>query len=89
MMIYVNLIGLNSLVALMGDAYGKVQSNAEMYDLLMRLDILMRVNLKFVFRREDKDMKYIHFAYYEDNSGGSAAEWEGQIKRIESKINHS
>ena len=89
MMIYVNLIGLNSLVALMGDAYGKVQSNAEMYDLLMRLAILMTINQIYVFNRENKDMKYIHFACYADNSGSSADEWEGQVKRIESKINDS
>jgi hypothetical protein len=64
MMIYVNLIALNSLVALMGDAYGKVQSNAEMYDLLMRLDILMRLNRKMVNNRQDKNMRYIHVVYY-------------------------
>ena len=77
------------VLALMGDAYGKVQSNAEMYDLLMRLAILMTINQIYVFNRENKDMKYIHFACYADNSGSSADEWEGQVKRIESKINDS
>lgn len=41
MMIYINLIGLNSLIALLGDSYGKVQSNFDMYDIVLRLGLLI------------------------------------------------
>lgn len=89
MMIYINLIGLNSLIALLGDSYGKVQSNFDMYDIVLRLGLLIDLHQSYYFGRLNKDMKFIHFIQYEDHSSSSAAEWEGQIKRIEKRIDTS
>ena len=69
-MFYINLIGLNSLIAILGDSYGKVMCNADMYDIIMRLGLLLDFHQIFIFKRNDVEMKYIHVITYQNDSGG-------------------
>lgn len=58
--IYLAVIAMNSLIAILGDSFDKVQSDLKSYDYLQKVDILISLNRKVHFRNKDlKDMRYI------------------------------
>lgn len=87
-MTYLMVIALNSLIAILGDSFDKVQSDLRSYDCLQKIELLIEFNLKFPQYRESVDMKYIQVIKYLEQGSGETNAWEGKIKKVDKMINN-
>lgn len=70
----INIVGLNLLISVIGDVYGKVTAKLNAIDYKSRLDQIMAIekeiyNMNQNGVREDYSRQYLHYIHYaEDES---------------------
>jgi hypothetical protein len=80
LMLVTNLIGLNSLIAILGDSFDKVMNAQKLYDLREKNVILLELNEFFRKWNKDKeDFKHIHVIRYVSQEGDSGNVWDGKV----------
>lgn len=84
-----NIIGINSLIAIIGDSYEKVQSDRGFYESIYKFDLLSELNDFYLFlyrnRRREANFVYVHIIRYDDSSV-SKKEWKGRIQSMKDHV---
>ena len=84
-LIVTNIIGINSLIAIIGDSYERVQLDRAFYDASEKFGILNKLNEFYLFLNHNKKMAakyvYIHIVRYSKYSISNKV-WKGRIQHI-------
>ena len=79
------IIGFNSLIAIIGDSYERVQSEKAFFDAVQKFAILNELNDIYLFfnmfRTIEPDPRFVHIVKYADTSAQNV-EWLGRIQNI-------
>ena len=85
LLVVTNIIGLNSLIAIIGDSYERVQTDKAFYDAIQKFGLLNELNNIYLFFYRNKkvvaDYVYIHIVTYADASQAKK-EWKGRIQNV-------
>jgi len=83
-----NILILNSLIAILGDSYDKVQQDRKLYESERKLPLLIELNAIFsLCRSKSGEKKYLHLFTYTEESNVVTDEWAGRVKQMEKIIN--
>ena len=81
-----NIIGINSLIAIIGDSYDKTQVDQAFYDAVQKFGLLDELNnIYFFFKKYLKlrpQFVYIHIIRYDDNQTDQKKNWLGRIENM-------
>lgn len=82
----INIIALNTLIAIIGDSFDKVQEDKNSYDGLMKVGLLDEINELLMLTNWDQDkpceMAYIIIVKYASYDEVDTTEWTGKIKKM-------
>ena len=60
-----NVVALNTLIAIIGDSYERVQNDRESYDALQRVELLDELNdFYMLFKRAERRLVYLNVVSY-------------------------
>ena len=80
-----NIIGFNSLIAVIGDSYERVQVDKAFYDAVQKFKVLRELNDNYLFLNRNKEIKadprFVHIVKYAGDSVHNM-EWQGRIQNI-------
>ena len=87
-----NIIGFNSLIAVIGDSYERVQVDKAFYDAVQKFKVLRELNDNYLFLNRNKEIKadprFVHIVKYAGDSVHNM-EWHGRIQNIKEIVNVS
>jgi len=89
-MFVTNIVLLNSLIAIIGDSYEKVQLDQAYYDTVQKFYLLNELNDIYMFINRNSEVesvpKHVMIIKYVDHNVAQR-EWSGRIKSITELIN--
>jgi hypothetical protein len=85
-MFIVNLIVLNTLIAILSDRYDNVRAKETIFDMREKTILLKELNDFYFWNRNKEDMCYFHIIKYVSEDGEISNAWEGKIKQISNLI---
>ena len=81
-----NIIGVNSLIAIIGDSYDKTQTDQAFYDAVQKFGVLTELNYIYMFlKRNSKEppkFDYIHVISYDEDFTNNKKAWLGRIENM-------
>ena len=78
-----NIVALNTLIAIIGDSYDRVQNDKESYDALQKVELLDELNdLYMVFKKTERNLVYFNIVSYATRGDQEGGDWKGRVKII-------
>ena len=85
-----NVVALNTLIAIIGDSYERVQNDRESYDALQRIELLDELNDFYVlFNRAERRLVFLNVVSYSTRGEDENNEWGGRLKIITKTLESS
>ena len=85
-----NVVALNTLIAIIGDSYERVQNDRESYDALQRVELLDELNdFYMLFKRAERRLVYLNVVSYATSGEDENNEWRGRLKIITKTLESS
>ena len=80
-----NIIGFNSLIAVIGDSYDRVQTESAFYDAEQKFALLNELNDVYMFKNrnatEEPEKVFIHIIRYAEYETPSK-DWQGKMQNM-------
>jgi hypothetical protein len=86
-MFVTTMIGLNTLIAILGDSFDNVMAEKHLYDMREKVVLLKELNDFYCYNKQKEDLCFMHIIRYVQQEGDNSNAWEGKIKKISNMVN--